>query len=627
MSIYKYKFDINYRTYLRRIILIIIDSIIILFSLNTSFDINNSYFIKLNTFLPINLSLIIVILGCIIYISSGQYKSLTKYLVSTDIYKITIRNLFLSFLIYLFIFKFINNFNLNWLIIFWLKVTILQTFFRIIGRDFLLSIKNIISETKPQRQRVAIYGAGKGGAMLINWLRFDERYKITTFIDDNPKLWGRNIYGINIMSYSRFLKLKIAVDKILLAIPSIKKRDRLKIINKLSSENFNILRVPTLDELNNNVSIDSLSPISISDLLMRDPVSENNFLRETGIKDKIIFISGAGGSIGSELCRNIIKIKPKKIILLDNCEHNLYSIDYELKKLNFSKIEIIPILGDACNKNLIKRIFNTFDINIIFHAAAYKHVPLVECNVIEGIRNNVMSTFCLCEEAFKKNIQKFIFISSDKAVRPKNVMGASKRLSELIVQGFNQEVKHANKNSKCKNTIFAMVRFGNVLGSSGSVVPLFQKQIDEGGPITLTNNNVIRYFMTIPEASQLVLQASEFAEGGEVFLLDMGEPVKIKDLAVQMIKLNGLTVKNQDNDAGDIEIIETGLRPGEKLYEELLIDAKSQNTNHPLIYKANENLIEPEILWRKIHKLNNLLEDQIYETTIEILRECVPGWE
>ncbi len=618
--------NINRKIYLRRIILIIADSLFILFSLNTSYDFSNSYFIGINSFLPINVNLIIVIFGAFIYFLSGQYKSLTRYLVSKDIYKIALRNLILTLVIYLLSFRFINYIQFNWLLSFWLKVTLLQSFSRLIGRDILLSLKRIISSKTTEKEKVVIYGAGEAGAMLINWLRFDENYEVITFLDDNPKLWGRNIFGINIMSYDNFLKLGISVDKILLAIPSLKQSAKLKIINKLTNENFNILRVPTLNELNNNVRIDSLSPISISDLLMRDPLPEQDILFETGILDSIILVSGAGGSIGSELCRNIFKLKPKKIILLDNCEHNLYSIDSELNKLNSSKIEIVPILGNACNKNLVNRIFSTFKIDIVFHAAAYKHVPLVECNVIEGIRNNVISTFTLCEEAFKSNIEKFIFISTDKAVRPTNVMGASKRLSELIVQAFDQKVKQNIKNSKIKNTIFAMVRFGNVLGSSGSVVPLFQKQIEEGGPITLTHPNIIRYFMTIQEASQLVLQASVFAKGGEVFLLDMGKPVKIKDLAIQMIKLNGLVVNNKDKNSGDIEIVESGLRPGEKLYEELLIDAQSEKTEHPLIFKANEALIEPKVLFAKIKKLNLFLEDQIYESVIKILRECVPGW-
>ena len=363
---------------------------------------------------------------------------------------------------------------------------------------------------------------------------------------------------------------------------------------------------------------ESLKPVKIETLLGREVVPPIDEIIEESVKDMNICISGAGGSIGSELCKQIVNLSPKKLVLIDNNELALYNIINELNDNQFYKVKIIPKLGSVTDPEFIKNIFDSFQIDIIFHAAAYKHVPLVESCPIEGLKNNILSSYFICKKARDFGLKKAILISTDKAVRPSNVMGASKRIAELIFQAFSI------LNS---NTIFSMVRFGNVLGSSGSVVPLFQKQINNGGPVTLTDQRVLRYFMTISEAVQLVLHASVLAKGGEVFLLDMGDPIPIKDLAEEMIKLSGLTIKNKDNPNGDIEIRITGLRAGEKLFEELLIDGDSEKTSHPLIFKANESMINYESLIPILDELVHLLEKYRTEKVFKIVKLLVPEWK
>ena len=412
-----------------------------------------------------------------------------------------------------------------------------------------------------------------------------------------------------------------------MAIPSLIPSKRREIIKKLSKFNIPVLQIPSIEELTSGgADINNLRPITIEDLLGRDRVLPEPELLKECIQGLSICVTGAGGSIGSELCRQIIKLKPKKLVLLEISEPSLYSIEQELSHLNREKIEITTILGSATKVSLINKIFLNEKIDIVFHAAAYKHVPLVEANPIEGIYNNVFSTKVICQAATKASLKKVILISTDKAVRPTNIMGVSKRLSELVVQAFaqNDSLTKAYPYSK---TIFAMVRFGNVLGSSGSVVPLFQKQIKKGGPITITHPDIIRYFMTMNEAAQLVMQSAALAEGGEVFLLDMGEPVKIYDLACQMVKLSGLRVKGEDNNLNDIQIITTGLRPGEKLYEELLIDSKAEITKHDLIFKASEKSIDFNILLPLLEELEIHLNNQNLNGVFLILQKLVPEWK
>ena len=388
--------------------------------------------------------------------------------------------------------------------------------------------------------------------------------------------------------------------------------------------------MPSIEDIvNGQMKIDSLKPISIESLLGRDEINVNLEYVKPIIQDSSICVTGAGGSIGSELCIQILKLKPNKLILFEQSEINLYKILEDLKEsLNQSKhTELIPILGSANNSKLLEKVLDINKVKTIFHTAAYKHVPLVEKNPISGVFNNVITTLTICKIALKTKTKQVILVSTDKAVRPNNVMGASKRLAEIIFQAFaSEELKLKLKNKHHIPTLFSIVRFGNVLASSGSVVPLFKKQINNGGPITLTHKDIIRYFMTIKEAVQLILITTTMSEGGDVFLLDMGEPVKILTLAEQMIKLSGLTIKNANNPNGDIEILETGLRPGEKLFEELLIDAEAIKTDHPLIYRANENHIEYEILIKKLKILEqNIIENNLKEV-LKILSILVPEW-
>ena len=564
-------------------------------------------------------------IGLPFYIFTGQYESLTRYIGSSSLYKLAIRNLLLV-LILLILGYILNLFALSikgWILVY-LSITGSTGLGIFILRDLLL-IQDLSSSKI--KLRVVIYGAGSAGAQLLSSLRLSGIYKVLFFLDDQPLLWKRSLNGEKINSPEILQEYKDKIDYVLLAIPSLIPSKRREIIKKLSKFNIPVLQIPSIEELTSGgADINNLRPITIEDLLGRDRVLPEPELLKECIQGLSICVTGAGGSIGSELCRQIIKLKPKKLVLLEISEPSLYSIEQELSHLNREKIEITTILGSATKVSLINKIFLNEKIDIVFHAAAYKHVPLVEANPIEGIYNNVFSTKVICQAATKASLKKVILISTDKAVRPTNIMGVSKRLSELVVQAFaqNDSLTKAYPYSK---TIFAMVRFGNVLGSSGSVVPLFQKQIQKGGPITITHPDIIRYFMTMNEAAQLVMQSAALAEGGEVFLLDMGEPVKIYDLACQMVKLSGLRVKGEDNNLNDIQIITTGLRPGEKLYEELLIDSKAEITKHDLIFKASEKSIDFNILLPLLEELEIHLNNQNLNGVFLILQKLVPEWK
>ena len=606
----------------RRLIRISIDAFLIPFAI----AISALFFLEISS---INfrdnylLMILSVVLGIPIYALTGQYKGLTRYVGSNSLYKLATRNILLVLILFL-VGSFFDFYSLSlkkWILLY-LLITIFTGLIRFILRDILLS-QNFINNK--QKTNVVIFGAGSAGAQLLATLRLAKSHNVLGFLDDNPELWKRSINGIKISNPRNFDKL-YKVDEILLAIPSLSKTRRREIIKQLEIYNLPILKIPSIENLTSGgENIDDLSPITVEDLLGRDTVLPDPRLLGPGITNSTICVTGAGGSIGSELCRKIIKIRPKKLIILENSEQNLYLLEQELITLNLKEIKIITILGSATNKKLLIEIFGNYNVDIVFHAAAYKHVPLVEKNPIEGIYNNVFSTRKVCESASITKVKKVILISTDKAVRPANVLGASKRLAELVVQAFAEEEEKNNK--KQSKTIFTMVRFGNVLGSSGSVVPLFEKQIRKGGPITLTHREIIRYFMTISEAAQLVIQASVLAKGGDVLLLDMGEPVKIYDLACQMIKLSGLKIKDSKNNKSDIEILTTGLRPGEKLYEELLIDSKAEPTQHKLIYRANEKNISPNKLWADLDILENELIAYKKDKVIKILQKLIPEWK
>ena len=608
----------------RKLIRVFIDAFLLLSSI-ISFSFLFLEIFDITFYENIRLIFFLLIIGLPLYYLTGEYVSLTRYLGSFSFYKLALRNLFIIFS--LFILGYAFNFYrlpINGWIIIYLFITGFTGLARFIIRDLLIN-QNILKSR--EKTKVAIYGAGSAGAQLLSSLKISGHYKILSFLDDAPQLWKRSLNGININRPEVLNLLTEEIDQVLLAIPSLSRQKRRDILRRLQKYDIPVLQIPSIEEIAiGKAKIDNLRPISIEDLLGRDKVMPDPNLLGPGIKGQTICVTGAGGSIGSELCRQILKLGPKKIVLLDISEPNLYLIEQEIIKIIPKETDIVTTLGSATDFKLLQNLFVEEQVNIVFHAAAYKHVPLVENNPIQAIFNNVISTKEVCKASKIAGCKKVILISTDKAVRPSNILGASKRLSELVVQAFAEEENLTSKDSGVK-TIFTMVRFGNVLGSSGSVVPLFQKQIKNGGPITLTHPEIIRYFMTIAEAAQLVIQSAVLAEGGEVFLLDMGEPVKIYDLACQIIKLSGLKIKNETKNDKDVEIITTGLRPGEKLYEELLIDAKAIKTTHNLIYKANEKSIKPSFLWKELNHLEVELKNYNIKVVLSKLKELVPEWE
>ncbi|MDE1335097.1 polysaccharide biosynthesis protein [Vibrio aestuarianus] len=442
------------------------------------------------------------------------------------------------------------------------------------------------------KKNVLIYGAGSAGRQLAWALRSSETHKVVGFIDEDSTLENTVIMGLSVRNLKEAAATvdKYHVQQILLAVPSASRARRKQILDALVHLSAEVLTVPDMkDIVEGKATIDELKDVAIEDLLGRDAVTPQQSLMEANIKNKVVLVTGAGGSIGSELCRQILSCKPKSLILFELSEFGLYQIDRELNLLAKEKglnVEIIPLLGSVQRINRLSVVMKSFAVQTIYHAAAYKHVPLVEYNVVEGVRNNVFGTYYTAKAAIEAKVESFVLISTDKAVRPTNVMGTTKRMAELGLQALAEQEK-----MKTDGTRFCMVRFGNVLGSSGSVVPLFKKQILKGGPLTVTHPDIIRYFMTIPEAAQLVIQAGAMGKGGDVFVLDMGEPVKIIDLAENLIRLSGLEVKNEENPYGDISIEFSGLRPGEKLFEELLIGDNVEQTAHERIMTASERFL------------------------------------
>lgn len=441
---------------------------------------------------------------------------------------------------------------------------------------------------KKESINVAVYGAGEAGRQLVALLQASQDMQPVLFIDDDPSLQGRIVEGLPVVGSTEptFASVLASrkVDEILLAIPSLTPSGRRTILERLSSLTYRVRTVPGLAALlrGDPKALTDLRDISVEELLGRDPVPPLPGLLEKCVKDRVVLVTGGGGSIGSELCRQVLTLQPSQVIVLDHSELALYTVEQELQKVAAAanvRVGLHFVLGSVCDEYRLNAIFEEFSVDTIYHAAAYKHVPIVEKNPLEGIRTNVLGTFRIAKAAAEHGAKHFVLISSDKAVRPTNVMGATKRMAELVVQLFAD---------RYPTTIFSMVRFGNVLGSSGSVVPLFREQIKRGGPVTLTHPDVTRYFMTIQEAVELVIQAGAMAEGGEVFVLDMGQPVRIKDLAERMIRLSGRTVRDSRNPHGDVAIEVVGLRQGEKLFEELLISGEATPTEHARIWKVRE---------------------------------------
>ena len=502
------------------------------------------------------------------------------------------------------------------IIINWLLIVIIVGGSRLFTR-WLVS-EGTIHNHLLSKTSVLIYGAGSAGRQLSTALRESKEYNPVAFIDDSDEIHQKSISGLKVYSKNNLQSLieRKKIKEVLIAIPSLSRIKRRKIVEYLEPYPVIVRSLPGVSELaQGKVKVNDLLKIDIKDLLGRESVDPNKNLLKINIANKVVLVTGAGGSIGSELCRQIIFLKPKKLLLYDISESSLYLIKQELTRINISNLEIIPIIGSTADKKRMEIIFKNFIVQTIYHAAAYKHVPLVEYNPSQGILNNSIGTMLAAEAAISANVEIFVLISTDKAVRPTSVMGASKRIAELILQAF------AKQNHK---TCFTMVRFGNVLDSSGSVIPLFKQQIKSGGPVTVTHSDVVRYFMTIPEAVELVIQAGAMAEGGEVFVLDMGKPIRIYDLAVKMIQLSGLVVIDKNNPEGDIEIQYTGLRPGEKLYEELLVGGNFSSTENKLIMRAEEEMISWDKLQPVLAQIKETAMNAQTQKTYELVRQLVP---
>tara|TARA_B100001123_G_scaffold372035_1_gene435687 strand:+ start:39464 stop:41314 length:1851 start_codon:yes stop_codon:yes gene_type:complete len=550
------------------------------------------------------------------------YKSLVRFINFQNILDLTKWLVLLSILdlsIFFFLeYKFFDGetfLDLEGLIIYWIFSILFILLIRLLANSF---FSEQISSS-----RVVIYGAGAAGVQLANALRYSSEMNPIAFVDSDKSLHNSFVSGLKVISPKNLVKeiKRKRVEEILVAIPSATKSQIKSIVKSVEEYPIKIRVLPGVEELAlGKVSVTELKEIEIEDLLGRERVTPDKELIKKNINRKVVLITGAGGSIGSELSRQTCIHKPKLVILLDSNEFALYSIEEELK-LEHEELSIVAVLGNVTDEDRILSICKTFEVDTIYHSAAYKHVPIVEKSPFEGVINNIFGTLYTVQAAIKSNVETIVLISTDKAVRPTNIMGASKRFSELILQSISKEQNLANK------TKMIMVRFGNVLGSSGSAVPLFQQQIEKGGPVTVTDPEIIRYFMTIPEAAELVIQAGALGKGGEIFVLDMGEPIRIVDLAKRMIRLSGMEVRDKENPEGDIEIVFTGLRPGEKLYEELLIGENVSSTRHSQIMKADEESVPWGVLDEHMKEILDAHKKSDHNKLREIFESTVSGYE
>lgn len=591
--------------------MILIDLSIVIISLLLSFS------IRLGGWYWPSESLIFFLIFCApiisfpIFFLFGMYQSITRYIGFKSIWSIFQAVSFYSLIWGIFGFMIVGTdqgIPRSVILINWLLTLIVIGGIRMLAR-WLLVNNHEINVTN-----VVIYGSGLAGRQLSIALMESDEYNPIAFIDDDSKIQGQSINEMKVVALTKLDSLikKNNIKEVLLAMPSASRKRRNEIIELLEPFPLMVRSLPGVTELaRGRVNVDDLREVSIKDLLGRESVGPNSGLLALNITDKVVMVTGAGGSIGSELCRQILLLNPKVIVLYEMSEFALYEIDRELTNSAFNKnIKLISLLGSVLNSKRLIHIFNKFGVQTIYHTAAYKHVPLVEFNNTEGVENNIFGTLNCAQAAINSKVETFVLISSDKAVRPTNTMGATKRYAEMILQALS---------SNQSDTCFTMVRFGNVLGSSGSVIPLFKKQIKEGGPVTITDKKMIRYFMTIPEAVELVIQAGAMGKGGDVFVLDMGKPIKILDLAIKMINLSGFQVKNQSHLEGDIEIKYTGIRPGEKLYEELLIGNNVSKTDNSMIMRAEEKSLN----WSELELNLNSLKIAIYESDQQEIRDLL----
>lgn len=561
---------------------------------------------------------LIIISSLMVFIKVGLYRAIIRYLSINAVFTIVISCLSSA------VFFVVYGYYLEVFVP--RSVPILySTYLVILVGGSRLTIRSLlVKDSNKSKVNVIIYGAGDAGRQLLNLLRGGNEYNPVAFVDDSKGIQGTVVNGLRVFPKDKIVSLlsTYAVSKVLLALPQISPNKRKLIVESLVEYNVEVLFTPNIREIiNGRAKLDQLREVAVEDLLGRERVDPKDTLLSTNILGKAVMVTGAGGSIGSELCRQIVRHKPKALILFELSEFALFQIDKELSLIieeEQLKVRLVPILGSVQEQEYLEKVLTSFGIQTLYHAAAYKHVPLVEYNIIEGIKNNVFGTYYLALAAIRANVESFVLVSTDKAVRPTNIMGATKRLAELVLQSLSAE---------SNNTRFCIVRFGNVLGSSGSVIPSFLKQIKSGSYINITHPDIVRYFMTIPEAALLVIQAGTMSRGGEVFLLDMGEPVKIIDLATSLIKLSGLEVKSAENPKGDIEFKYTGLRPGEKLFEELLVDNNAIETEHPQIMKANERYISYKSLLVFFDAIDKACKAFDYDSIYQVFKDAPIGYK
>ena len=601
---------------------ILIDSFCFIFSVWLSLSLFSNELHVIN-YLFFHILFIMCLVAIPVFWMSRLYSHIFRYFSLDGLYEL-FKAVFIYSIIILIIILFSDKklFTLSFFIMHSLLFIIMGSSVRILFNNFYSNYTSIAN-----LRTVMVYGAGTAGRQIAAALKFNNLFSVIGFFDDDSKLQGLRIAGWKIYNPKRIKKIVIdkGITDIIIAIPSLSNLERQIILKSIEKIDVNVKTLPNLNKIiSGEMSVTDLLEINITDLLSRDMIDPIDNLLKMAVSSKVVVVTGAGGSIGSEVCRQLLNCNPRKLILVDISEASLYKIDYELKYLleNKKNIQIISIIGSVCDYDRMSDVFNSFKPDTIYHAAAYKHVTLVESNCMEGVNNNIFGTINIANVAKEHNVKKFIFVSTDKAVRPTNIMGATKRVSEMYLQAINKKLNNIERS----NTKFSIVRFGNVLGSSGSVIPLFKKQIELGGPITLTHKDVERYFMTIPEAAQLVIQSSNIAKGGEVFVLGMGNRIKIYDLAIKMINLLGLRVKDKDNPNGDISIEYIGLRPGEKMYEELLINNNSKPTIHPKIIEGKEDFMNFDMLEKEIKILKNHIINNDITSIINHLEHIVLGY-